>query len=51
MIVLLAPGALPRTTTGKIQRYLCRERLHSLLLTELARWEAPADPWTLERTA
>ncbi len=50
-IVLLPPGALPRTTSGKIQRYLCRERLHGGLPTEIARWEAPAEPWSLERTA
>ena len=50
-IVLVPAGALPRTTSGKIQRYLCREALRSGSMEAIARWEAPLGSWSLERTA
>jgi acyl-CoA synthetase (AMP-forming)/AMP-acid ligase II len=50
-VVLLAPGVLPKTTSGKIQRYVCREGLRSGTLTVIARWHAPDADWPLERTA
>jgi acyl-CoA synthetase (AMP-forming)/AMP-acid ligase II len=28
-VVLLPPGGVPRTTSGKIQRHLCREEFES----------------------
>jgi acyl-CoA synthetase (AMP-forming)/AMP-acid ligase II len=50
-IVLLAPGTLPKTTSGKIQRYACREGLRSGSLHAIARWDTCDGPWPLERTA
>jgi acyl-CoA synthetase (AMP-forming)/AMP-acid ligase II len=50
-IVLLTPGVLPKTTSGKIQRYACREGLRSGSLTAVARWDAPDAGWPLERSA
>ena len=50
-IVLLAPGALPKTTSGKIQRYACREGVRSGSLPTIARWDVSGAAWPLERTA
>jgi acyl-CoA synthetase (AMP-forming)/AMP-acid ligase II len=50
-IVLLTPGVLPKTTSGKIQRYACREGLRSGSLMAVARWDAPDAGWPLERSA
>jgi acyl-CoA synthetase (AMP-forming)/AMP-acid ligase II/acyl carrier protein len=40
-IVLLRPGALPLTSSGKVQRHRCRELFDSNALEELARWMQP----------
>lgn len=32
-VVLLRPGGLPRTTSGKVERNTCRQRLHAASLT------------------
>jgi acyl-CoA synthetase (AMP-forming)/AMP-acid ligase II/acyl carrier protein len=40
-IVLLRPGALPLTSSGKVQRHRCRELFESGGLEELARWMQP----------
>jgi acyl-CoA synthetase (AMP-forming)/AMP-acid ligase II len=50
-IVLLAPGSLPKTTSGKIQRYACREGLRSGSLSAIVRWDESEPRWPLERTA
>ena len=50
-IVLLTPGALPKTTSGKIQRYACREGVRSGSLPTIARWDVSGAAWPLERTA
>jgi fatty-acyl-CoA synthase len=35
-VVLVAPGTLPKTSSGKLQRSLCRDRyLDDLLTTQL----------------
>jgi acyl carrier protein len=42
-IVLLKPGRLPRTSSGKVRRHACREAfLANEDLGEIARWTAPA---------
>jgi acyl-CoA synthetase (AMP-forming)/AMP-acid ligase II len=44
-IILLKPGRLPRTSSGKVRRQACREAyLANADLGEIARWEAPAIP-------
>jgi acyl-CoA synthetase (AMP-forming)/AMP-acid ligase II len=40
VVALLPPGAVPKTTSGKLQRYACREVLASGLLPVLAMWTA-----------
>jgi acyl-CoA synthetase (AMP-forming)/AMP-acid ligase II len=50
-IALLPPGSLPKTTSGKLQRFACRESLRSGSLVPLIRWEASESGWPLERTA
>ena len=37
---IVAPGAIPKTTSGKLQRFLCREGLLSGRLTPLSFWAA-----------
>jgi myxalamid-type polyketide synthase MxaE and MxaD len=37
-VALVAPGALPRTTSGKLQRYLCRDALRAGTLAVVAAW-------------
>jgi acyl-CoA synthetase (AMP-forming)/AMP-acid ligase II len=39
-VALVAPGAIPKTTSGKLQRFLCREGLLSGRLTPLSFWAA-----------
>jgi acyl-CoA synthetase (AMP-forming)/AMP-acid ligase II len=38
-VTLVAPGAVPKTTSGKLQRYLCREALTTGTLHALASWD------------
>lgn len=42
-IVLLRPGALPITSSGKVQRHECRAKFERGELDELARWTQPVD--------
>lgn len=42
-ISLIRQGSLPRTTSGKIQRYRCREQLQAGTLNEIATWKATAE--------
>ena len=37
-VVLVNPGTLPKTTSGKLQRYLCRDAFHGGALQVLAAW-------------
>lgn len=37
-VTLLAPGTIPKTTSGKLQRYLCREALGERSLDVIAAW-------------
>jgi acyl-CoA synthetase (AMP-forming)/AMP-acid ligase II len=39
-VALVAPGAIPKTTSGKLQRFACREGLLSGRLTPLCLWAA-----------
>jgi acyl-coenzyme A synthetase/AMP-(fatty) acid ligase len=48
-VTLVAPGALPKTTGGKLQRYLCREALETGALDSLASWTESAERY--ERAA
>ncbi len=42
-IVLLRPGGIPKTSSGKIQRSICRDKYRSGELDSLDEWQAPAD--------
>jgi len=50
-VVLLQPGSLPKTTSGKVQRYACRDALRAGLFDPIARWDSPATLWTMEQPA
>jgi acyl-CoA synthetase (AMP-forming)/AMP-acid ligase II len=39
-VTLVVPGAVPKTTSGKLQRYLCRDALITGALEALASWAA-----------
>lgn len=43
-IVLIRQASLPRTTSGKVQRFLCRKQYHDGELKELARWGRSDSP-------
>jgi amino acid adenylation domain-containing protein len=47
---LIKPGSIPRTSSGKIQRYLCREQFLNETLSVLASWDLPRSG-TLETVA
>ena len=51
VIFLLEPGMLPKTTSGKVQRYACRDACRAGSLAAVARWQAPDLAWPLEQTA
>jgi acyl-CoA synthetase (AMP-forming)/AMP-acid ligase II len=40
-VVLIQPRTLPKTSSGKIQRFLCREQYLANELSAVARWDAP----------
>lgn len=42
-IILLKPGALPKTSSGKVQRSLCRTLLANGELESLGEWQLPDD--------
>ena len=44
VVALIAPGTIPKTTSGKLQRYACRELLVAGILAPLAIWSADEDP-------
>jgi acyl-CoA synthetase (AMP-forming)/AMP-acid ligase II/alkylation response protein AidB-like acyl-CoA dehydrogenase/acyl carrier protein len=41
-IVLLSPGSIPKTSSGKIQRHACRNDFLANGFKEIARWQSPA---------
>jgi acyl-CoA synthetase (AMP-forming)/AMP-acid ligase II len=44
VVVLVAPGSVPKTTSGKLQRYACREAYLTDLLPVIAIWrESPRE--------
>lgn len=43
-IVLIRPAGLPRTTSGKVQRSLCRDQLAAEALKIVARWRRSDEP-------
>lgn len=43
-IVLIKPGALPRTSSGKVQRFICRDQFLHNTVVPLARWDQPDQP-------
>lgn len=42
-ILLLKPGSIPKTSSGKIQRYACKNKFLDGSLETLAKWECPAN--------
>lgn len=42
-VVLVSPRTTPKTSSGKVQRWLCRRQFLAGDLKELARWQAPPD--------
>jgi amino acid adenylation domain-containing protein len=40
-VLLLSPGAVPKTSSGKLQRSACRDAFLGATWTPLARWDAP----------
>jgi len=45
-VVLVAPGSVPKTTSGKLQRFACQQALRARTMAVLACWgdTVPADP-------
>ncbi|MEV4439107.1 fatty acyl-AMP ligase [Streptomyces sp. NPDC049577] len=43
-VVLVRPRTIPKTSSGKVQRWLARRQYLAGELDELARWQAPARP-------
>jgi acyl-CoA synthetase (AMP-forming)/AMP-acid ligase II len=41
-VMLVAPGSIPKTTSGKLQRYACREAYLADTLPAVALWREPA---------
>jgi acyl-CoA synthetase (AMP-forming)/AMP-acid ligase II len=41
-VVLIAPRTIPKTSSGKVQRWLCRREYLVGHLNEVARWQSPA---------
>ncbi|RQT24663.1 AMP-binding protein [Burkholderia cepacia] len=45
-IVLVSPGSVPKTSSGKVRRSTCRTQLHDGALTILAQWDVDAGTQT-----
>jgi amino acid adenylation domain-containing protein len=43
-VTLLSPGRIPKTTSGKVQRRLCRQRFLDDNLKQVAKWSATDKP-------
>lgn len=50
-VLLLPPGLIARTSSGKIQRFLCRERFLAGNITGLYRWDTTDREKTIVNTA
>jgi acyl-CoA synthetase (AMP-forming)/AMP-acid ligase II len=50
-VVLIAPRTIPRTSSGKVQRWLCRQQYLAGNLQEICRWTSPAEPATAQVSA
>jgi len=50
-VVLIAPRTIPRTSSGKVQRWLCRQQYLAGDLQEICRWQSPAEPATARASA
>lgn len=50
-VVLIRPGTLPKTSSGKIQRRLCRSKFLANDLEKMAEWPAGPIPGTALKTA
>jgi acyl-CoA synthetase (AMP-forming)/AMP-acid ligase II len=49
-VALVPPGTVPKTTSGKLQRFLCRDAWMNDTLGALASWRETAEPAGTERT-
>ncbi|MFL5342459.1 MAG: condensation domain-containing protein, partial [Gemmataceae bacterium] len=45
-VVLLRTGSIPMTSSGKVQRYACRDAFRESSFEEVARWTAETEPPT-----
>jgi acyl-CoA synthetase (AMP-forming)/AMP-acid ligase II len=45
-VVLIAPRTIPKTSSGKVQRWLCRQQYLAGDLEEMRRWRSPAEQKT-----
>jgi acyl-CoA synthetase (AMP-forming)/AMP-acid ligase II len=50
-VVLIAPRTIPKTSSGKVQRWLCRREYLVGHLNEVARWQSPARSGTASVSA
>ena len=50
-VVLIAPRTIPKTSSGKVQRWLCRREYLAGHLNEVARWQSPARSKTAPASA
>ena len=51
LVMAVPSGSLPRTTSGKLQRFLCRHAVMSGTLDVLGQWSADDADATLERAS
>jgi acyl-CoA synthetase (AMP-forming)/AMP-acid ligase II len=49
-VALVPPGTVPKTTSGKLQRFLCRDAWMNDTLGALASWHETAEPAGTEQT-
>ncbi len=50
-VALLKPGQLPKTTSGKVQRQLCKARFQANELEAIGAWQQPQEKMAKEKTA
>ncbi|TDA47804.1 AMP-binding protein [Burkholderia pyrrocinia] len=48
-VVLVSPGSVPKTSSGKVRRSACRAKLHDGMLAVLAQWDVDPDAQTPEQ--
>ncbi|MBT5587293.1 MAG: fatty acyl-AMP ligase [Gemmatimonadetes bacterium] len=49
-LVLLRPGRLPKTSSGKVRRRQCREEYHAGTLRSVAQWSTAGTQWSTAET-